>query len=406
MNELTWVFARSAAGSGAVTRSLPDPAQYLYNVHKRARGACGPEQMKGTTVITEPWDDDELRRIATLYYIGDETMEAIASRTGLSRSTVSRQLKAARARGIVRISVTTAESTRGVGAELGSLFGIAAHVVPVRETASENQRLAQVARFAGRLISDWFDNNTVMGLAWGTTVSAVMENLVPKPTRGSTVVQLNGAVHAGSAEVRYVSDLLDRACDAFEARPVFFPVPAFFDDPATKAALWHERSIASVVELQRHCDIAVFGVGSWTGSVTSQVYAAGYLDAGDMTALRRAGAVGDICTTFIRADGSWADLAINKRSSGPDIAELATLPRRVCVVASPSRIPGTSAALRAGAVSDLIIDEQTAAALLDANSTRRRRRRRRQSLETSDDHETRHLADNDHQTPSVPSDGD
>ena len=36
----------------------------------------------------------------------------------------------------------------------------------------------------------------------------VMENLVPKPTRGSTVVQLNGAVHVGSSEVRYVSDLL------------------------------------------------------------------------------------------------------------------------------------------------------------------------------------------------------
>lgn len=327
-------------------------------------------------MLAEPWDDDELRRIATLYYVGDETMEAIAGRTGLSRSTVSRQLKAARTRGIVRISITTAESARGVGAQLGSLFGIEAHVVPVRETASQNQRLTQVARFAGRLLSDWFDNDTVMGVAWGTTVSAVMENLVPKPTRGSTVVQLNGAVHVGSSEVRYVSDLLGGACDAFEARPVFFPVPAFFDDPATKAALWRERSIASVVELQRHCDIALFGVGSWTGSVTSQVYAAGYLGPDDMKALKRAGAVGDICTTFIRADGTWADLAMNQRSSGPDLAELAALPRRVCVVASPSRIPGTSAALRAGAISDLIIDEQTAAALLDANSRRPRSRAR------------------------------
>ncbi len=327
-------------------------------------------------MTSQSWDDDELRSVAALYYLGEETMDAIAGRTGRSRSTVSRQLRTARDRGIVRISVSAGETGSGAGARLAEQFGIEAHVVPVRESASEGLRLAQVARFAGRLLSDWFDNDMVMGVAWGTTVSAVMENLVPKPTRGSTVVQLNGAVHAASAEVRYVSDLLGRACDAFEARPVFFPVPAFFDDPATKAALWRERSIAGVVELQRRCDIAVFGVGTWTGTLSSQVYAAGYLDADDMDELKRAGAVGDICTTFLRADGSWADLPINGRSSGPDLAELASFPRRVCVVAGVSRVPGTLAALRAGVVSDLVVDEQTATALLEAGTGRPRDRRR------------------------------
>lgn len=320
----------------------------------------------------ENWDDDELRRVATLYYLGEETMDAIAGRTGQSRSTVSRQLRTARERGIVRISVSAGDMSGGVGAALAARFGIEVHVVPVRETAADSLRLGQVARFAGRLLSDWFGNDTVMGVAWGTTVSAVMASLVPKPTRGSTVVQLNGAVHAASAEVRYVSDLLGSACDAFEARPVFFPVPAFFDDPATKEALWRERSIAGVVELQRRCDIAVFGVGTWTGPLTSQVYAAGYLDAADLGALKRAGAVGDICTTFLRADGSWTDLELNRRSSGPDLAELARLPRRLCVVASPSRIPGLLAALRAGVVSHLVLDEQTAALLHDATTRRSR----------------------------------
>lgn len=323
----------------------------------------------------ETWDDDELRRIATMYYVGEETMEAIAVRTGLSRSTVSRQLKSARERGIVRISISSGDAAGGVAAQLASAYGITAHVVPVRENAADSQRLAQVARFAGRLISDWFGHDMIMGLAWGTTVSAVMENLVPKPTRGSTVVQLNGAVHAGSAEVGYLSDLLGNASDAFEAAKVFFPVPAFFDDPATKAALWRERSIASVVRLQEKCDLVVFGVGSWTGARTSQVYAAGYLDTRDLDLLKRAGAVGDVCTTFVRADGSWADLPINARSSGPDLHQLASIPRRVCIVASASRVPGTIGALRAGVVTDLVIDEQSAAALRDAGHDRRLPRR-------------------------------
>lgn len=324
----------------------------------------------------ETWLPEELRQVAMLYYVSEETMESIAARNGVSRSTVSRQLRAAREQGIVRITVAAGDSAGGLGGQLQQAFGVAAHVVPVRESATDAQRLNQVARFAGRLLSNWFGSDMVLGVAWGTTVSAVVEHLVPKPTRGSAVVQLNGAVHASDAEIGYVSDLLGTASDAFEARPVFFPVPAFFDDPATKAALWRERSIASVVGLQQRCDIAVFGVGSWAGPVTSQVYAAGYLDDNDMDELKRQGAVGDICTTFVRGDGTWEDLAINSRSSGPNLTELARLPRRMAVVASASRIPGTIGALEAGVITDLVIDEKTAGALVEWRSPNRRRRAR------------------------------
>jgi DNA-binding transcriptional regulator LsrR (DeoR family) len=164
------------------------------------------------TLAEELWSDLDLQRVASLYYVQDETMEAIAIRAGVSRSTVSRQLKAARARGIVRISVITDASSGGLDAQLEEHFGVRAHVVPGRETASDAQRLVSVARVAGRLLSDWFDDDMTVGAARGATVSTVMEHLIPKPTRGSSAVQLNGAVHAGSAEVLYVSDLLGRAC--------------------------------------------------------------------------------------------------------------------------------------------------------------------------------------------------
>ncbi|WP_375426281.1 sugar-binding transcriptional regulator [uncultured Friedmanniella sp.] len=317
------------------------------------------------------WSDGELQRVATLYYGHDETTEAIAARTGVSRSTVSRQLKAARDKGIVRITVATDGGTGSIGRQLADRFGIRAHVVPVRETATDAQRLAQVARTAGRLLSETVTSDMVLGLAWGTTVSTTMEHLVPKATRGTVVVQLNGAVHASSTEVLSVSDLLGRACAAFEARPVFFPVPAFFDDPATKAALWRERSIQTVVDLQRSCHVVVFGVGSWTGSLTSQVYDGTYLDQADMADLEAARAVGDVCTTFYRADGSYADLAINQRSSGPGFDQLKDVPRRLCVSASPARATGTIGALRAGVVTDLVVDEQTAQAVLDLEARQR-----------------------------------
>ncbi len=322
--------------------------------------------------MDDAWTGADLHRVATLYYVQEETMEAIAQRLGISRSTVSRQLKEARRRGIVRISVGGPTQADSVASAFLERFGVRAHVVSVRETATDAHRLGQVARVAARLISDWMDNGATLGLAWGTTTSTVVENLVPKPTRGATVVQMNGAVHATSAQVMYVSDLLGRACEAFEARPVFFPVPAFFDDPATKAALWRERSVRHVVDVQHACDIVVFGVGSWRGAMTSQVYAGGYLDTKDLAAVQAAGAVGDICTVFVRADGSYEDIALNARSSGPDLSRLAELPRRMCVAAGSARVPAVTGALRAGAVTDLVIDERTAAELLAWKDVERR----------------------------------
>ena len=42
---------------------------------------------------------------------------------------------------------------------------------------------------------------------------------------------------------------------AFDATVHHFPVPAFFDYPETKVALWRERSIQHILGIQRHPDV-------------------------------------------------------------------------------------------------------------------------------------------------------
>ncbi|MDN5562584.1 MAG: sugar-binding domain-containing protein, partial [Luteococcus sp.] len=50
--------------------------------------------------------------------------------------------------------------------------------------------------------------------------------------------------------------------------------------------------------------------------VPSHVYTHNYLTADDIRSLRADGAVGDVCTVFLRADGSHRDIALNARGSG------------------------------------------------------------------------------------------
>ncbi len=320
--------------------------------------------------------DDEMLRAASMYYLQDLKMEVIARHLGTSRSTVSRLLKQARHSGLVEITLRPSSSRApGLANWLAKTYRVRPHLVAVADQAPDLDRLDQVAKTAGRLVSSWFDSDMVLGLAWGTTLSAVSRHLQPKATRGAHVVQLNGAANTRTSGVEYASDLISRFAGAFSATVHHFAVPAFFDFPDTKAAMWRERSIRRVLDVQSKTDIAVFGVGALTGPVPSHVYLAGYLDEDDMSGLRADGVVGDICTTLLRADGSWRDIALNNRATGPTPTQLARIPRRVCVAAGDSKAAPLNAALAAGVVTDLVIDELTAAALAryrtgtQANST-------------------------------------
>ncbi len=315
--------------------------------------------MKSTIDIT-----DSVRmalRAAHLYYMQDLTMDAIAHELGTSRSTVSRLLSRAREIGLVDIQIRfPRDRAAEVQEEIQSRFGVSAHVVPVPNHVSDIDRLERVAMSAARTLGQFFASNMTIGVAWGSTIDAVSRHLYAKEIHHTEVVQLNGAGNVRSSGVDYASEILQRFVAAYGSQAHQFPVPAFFDDPATKQAMWRERSIQRVVKLQAHVDIALFSIGSPQATVPSHVYKGDYLDDEDYATLTQSGVVGDIATVFFRADGSSDNISINARSSGLGFDELRKVPRRICVVAGRAKLLGLRGALAAGLISDLVIDEPTA----------------------------------------------
>lgn len=303
---------------------------------------------------------------STMYYLQDVKMEAIAKHLHVSRSTVSRLLKQAREEGLVQITLRpTPTRAPSLMLEINARYGVDAHIVPVSDAATVEERLDQVARATARLVSGWFDSDMVLGIAWGTTLSAIAKHLTRKPTRGSVVVQLNGAANNRTFGVDYVAELVSAFAKAFDATVHLFPVPAFFDFARTRRAMWRERSVARVLEVQRKADMVLFSIGAIDGDVPSHVYSAGYLEAEDIEILEAEGVVGDVCTVFLRADGTFEDLPLNERATGPTPAELRRIPRRVCAVAGDAKVAPLRAALLAGVATHLILDERTAKALVE-----------------------------------------
>lgn len=326
------------------------------------------KEMLATVDVDEavPGKTRDALRAAHLYYMQDLTMDAIAHELHTSRSSVSRLLSHARASGLVEISIhSPLDLPSRIEQDILERFEVQAHVIPVPDHASDVDRLDRVALSAARILGRFIDSNLTVGIAWGSTMGAVSRHLVPKATHNSEIVQLNGAGNLRTTGIVYASELLRRFGDAFGARVQQFPVPAFFDEPATKQAFWRERSTQRLLDLQGRLDLALFGIGSPFAEVPSHVYQGGYLERADYDGLSRDGAVGDVATVFYRADGSTDGIALNARATGPDFQTLRRAPRRICVVSGRAKLAGLRGALAAGLITDLIVDESTARALVE-----------------------------------------
>ena len=307
-------------------------------------------------------------QVARLYYQQQLTTDGIARELGMSRSRVSRLLALARRSGIVDIRIHDPQSRPQnlTGRLMERWPGVQVQVVGLPPYAPQDMRLERVAVAAAHWLAGALRPGMVVGLAWGNTLDAVSRALPPRPVSGVQFVQLNGSASMLEFSSGFVGGTLSRLAGAVGGQVHLFPVPTFFDDPATKRAMWRERSVQHVLELQSRADVLMFSVGSQDAALPSYVYTAGYLDDTDLAQLGAQGAVGDIATVFFGEDGRGEGLTINERASGPDLALIRDHPQATCVVADPGKARALRAALDGGLCRTLIVDETTAAALSDS----------------------------------------
>lgn len=305
-------------------------------------------------------------QVARMYYHQELTSQQIADELGLSRTKVSRLLSYAKEQGFVEVRVIDpASELQGLEQQIRNRFGIAAvRVVSVPESVSEQETLHRVAMSAAAYLHGLIENGSVLAVAWGTTTSAISERLTPKTLHNVQIVQLNGSGNTHDMGISYSSEILRNFANAYRAQTHPFPVPTFFDYPETKQALWRERSIRRILDLQKRADVLLYSIGAVEAGVPSHVYTGGYLEREDLAELEQQRVAGDIATVFFRADGSYRDIPINARVSGPDLELFRKAPHALCVVSGKGKTAGLHGALEGGYLNSLIVDEPTARLLL------------------------------------------
>ncbi|MGA3058306.1 MAG: sugar-binding domain-containing protein [Candidatus Limnocylindrales bacterium] len=326
-------------------------------------GVVGPADEIGSSGVEATSQREMMRLVAQLYYIRDLGQPEIATLTGFSVSKVSRLLAAARAAGVVRISVEGAPSEpTPLARALSAALGVEAWVTPGHETAPAlAARLCGVA--AAPRLADALPQEGAIGLTGGYTVESLVAALPSRSHPGAVVVPLVGGwdssnPHLNSNEIaRHMAERIGAAVRLLHA-------PGLLDSEATTAALLSDSAVTATTRFWGELRLALVGMSG------APRFAPGYgtvmdrLDPEGRTRLADKGAVGDVAGHLVRIDGSFVQDEWERRTISIPIEALRKVPRVMGIAAGSNKVETIVAGARTGLLHVLITDEPTAAAAL------------------------------------------
>lgn len=315
--------------------------------------------------------DDDIAQAAWLYYVGNLSQQDVSKRLGVSRFKVLRMLADARQQGLVRITVEHRTSrTLELSDQLAEAFGLQEVQVAPIIAAADDEVMARnavailasgyLARIAGS------DSQATVGLGWGRTLSATADNLTGVRNSRLTFVSLMGSVTYASHTAP--GDVCVRLAAQTGGRAILMPAPFVTDSAEACEGIMSQRLVREAMDVARRADHAVMSVGECRKGAI--LFDSDIFTADQIQQLIDAEVVGDCCGVFYRADGTVADIDLNRCTPCVQPADMAGMDT-VLLAGGVGKLAATLAVLRAGFVKKLMVDEGLAVALVQAATEER-----------------------------------
>ncbi|NDV49847.1 MULTISPECIES: sugar-binding transcriptional regulator [unclassified Salipiger] len=316
--------------------------------------------------MTEPSPDfDLIRQIHTvlvLHFVEGVKQSEIAAKLNLSTSKVNRLIAQGRRLGMVQIDIKS-PFQRLSDIEQNLVASTALDAARVTPTVSGNAdtTLHQVGRAAANLLLETLRDGDVIAITGGKAVSAVVENLSPEQPLDVTVVPLTGGVQGKF--YTDVNHLVTRMAERLGGKPILIHAPLFAENRAQRDMLTGMAPIKQVFDLARTANVALTGIGS-VEPRGSSYYDLNPVPEADRKMLVGMGIAAEFMAHLIGINGQVADYERNQRLVALHPHDTATCRTVIGVASGVQKARPIQAVLNGKLLNSLVVDEETAAAVL------------------------------------------
>ena len=300
-----------------------------------------------------------LADVAEMYYLEGKGQSDIALEVGVTRSMVSRMLTEARRQGIVEIKVIRPiHSNHELEEAIKTKFGIDCVFVYSMEDSKPGKMLPNLGRAAAEVFKTQLRPDLVIGVAWGTAVSATVDAVQVTKEPSTKVIQLVGAQGARLDDYDGHS-IVKRLAEKLGGQGYYINAPYLCQTPEIALSLRETRGIKETIDMSREVDVALLGIGT-TEIEFSSLYLSGLLTEEEVKVIQKNGVVGDIASNYFTLTGNTYKDEFIERMIAISLEDLRRIPVRIGIAGGAAKVNAIVGALNSRLINGLVTDSITA----------------------------------------------
>lgn len=305
----------------------------------------------------EKFSDQELElmtKVSILYYKKELNQSQIASKLGISRPKVSRLIKKARKKGIVKIKIDSpANDNSYLESLLAEKFNLnellivdlsAQQPLENRKEAAAEKALELLARIAA--------GGEYLGVSAGTTLYKFAQKARPISKKEFKIVPLIGAL-SDTGKTYNANEISNLLADNLGGINYLLNSPAFLKDAETAEVFKKEKRINKVIKLYKKIDIAFLGIGTAT---EAHPLIKGHLKKEELEVFEELNLCGSINSNFFDREGKIVELPFNNRIIAVALEEYLNIKFRIGIAVGNEKKQAVLAALKSPLLNILITD--------------------------------------------------
>lgn len=292
-------------------------------------------------------------KCCTLYYEDQLSQQEIAKILEISRPTVSRLLKEAKEREIVKIEINHQCNSgfHSLEREVEKKFGLKEVIIVGDKNDAYNQKL-EIGNATAKYLERTLRNNDHVGVSMGTTIKEIARFVDYNESSNMTFIPLIGGVGQIGIDI-HPNQIVMELAKAFKGNIKLLHAPAVLSDKNLKETLKQDKGIKEILEEITKVNVAIVGIGGQTNKDSTMI-ATGYYDEDDMRRLERQNVAGDICLQFYDIDGNSHQYEFNEKVFGIEINQLKEIDKVIGIAAGDEKITGIIGAMRGKFINVLV----------------------------------------------------